>query len=107
MVSSFFSTLASSDDLPRETKEVVFDLYRLFAYTTIQAESYECECSMIRWNRCRMMHPADQTVLRCGAASAKDLDALPDRIQDLLSRIRPHAVNLVDAWKFPDYLLDR
>ncbi|OAR02537.1 hypothetical protein LLEC1_02439 [Akanthomyces lecanii] len=86
MVSSFFSTLASSNDLPRETKDVVFDLYRLFAYTTIQAESYE--------------------FLRCGAASAKDLDALPDRIQDLLSRIRPHAVNLVDAWQFPDYLLD-
>lgn len=43
MVSSFFSTLTSSNDLPRETKNVVFDLYRLFAYTTIQPESYECE----------------------------------------------------------------
>ncbi|KAJ3494336.1 hypothetical protein NLG97_g4148 [Lecanicillium saksenae] len=86
MVSSFFTTLTSSNDLPRETKDVVFDLYRLFAFTSIQAESYE--------------------FLRCGAASAKDLDALPDRIEELLARIRPHAVNLVDAWQFPDYLLD-
>lgn len=46
-------------------------------------------------------------VLRCGAASVQDLDELPTRIQDLLSRIRPHAVKLVDAWMIPDYLLDR
>ncbi|EGX96023.1 Acyl-CoA oxidase [Cordyceps militaris CM01] len=78
MVASFFTTLTSSHDLPPETKEVVLDLYRLFAYTAIQAESYEC----------------------------KDLDALPDRIQALLARIRPHAVKLVDAWQIPDYLLD-
>ncbi|EJP62424.1 acyl-coenzyme A oxidase [Beauveria bassiana ARSEF 2860] len=86
MVSSFLTTLTSSNDLAHETKEIVFDLYRLFAYTTIQAESYE--------------------FLRCGAASSKDLDALPERIQALLTRIRPHAVKLVDAWKIPDYLLD-
>lgn len=47
MVASFFSTLTSSTDLPRKTKDVVFDLYRLFAYTTIQAESYECEYPML------------------------------------------------------------
>ncbi|OAA54642.1 Acyl-CoA oxidase [Cordyceps fumosorosea ARSEF 2679] len=86
MVRSFLGSLASDDDLPRETKDVVFDLYRLFAYTNIQAESYE--------------------FLRCGAASAADLDALPDRIQTLLARIRPHAVKLVDSWMIPDYLLD-
>lgn len=102
MVASFFSTLTSSTDLPRETKDVVFDLYRLFAYTTIQAESYECEYPMLFTETL-----LTSTVLRCGAASAKDLDALPDRIQDLLARIRPHAVKLVDAWQFPDYLLDR
>ncbi|KAJ2972827.1 hypothetical protein NQ176_g6940 [Zarea fungicola] len=86
MVSSFFTSLSSSRDLPSATKDIIFDLYRLFAFTAILADGYD--------------------FLRCGAASVQDLDELPTRIQDLLSRIRPHAVKLVDAWMIPDYLLD-
>lgn len=46
-------------------------------------------------------------VFRCGAISQSDLNAIPSRIEELMGRIRPHAVNLVDSWEIPDYLLDR
>jgi acyl-CoA oxidase len=42
-----------------------------------------------------------------GAVSNDQLDALPAAILSLMSRVRPHAVKLVDAWSIPDYLLDR
>lgn len=42
-----------------------------------------------------------------GAVSNHDLDALPGRVLELMAQIRPHAVRLVDAWKIPDFLLDR
>lgn len=48
-----------------------------------------------------------KTVFRCNAVSKNDLDRLPGYIQELMSRVRPHAVNLVDSWMIPDYLLDR
>lgn len=48
-----------------------------------------------------------KSVLNAGVVSNKQLNALPDKIQDLMARIRPHAVTLVDAWKIPDYLLNR
>lgn len=46
-------------------------------------------------------------VFRCNAVSQADLNHLPARVQDLMARIRPHAVKLVDSWMIPDYLLDR
>jgi acyl-CoA oxidase len=46
-------------------------------------------------------------VIRAGAISQSELNALPAHIQQLMAKIRPHAVNLVDAWMIPDYLLDR
>lgn len=42
-----------------------------------------------------------------GAVSNEILDAVPSTVFELMQRIRPHAVRLVDAWKIPDYLLDR
>jgi acyl-CoA oxidase len=41
-----------------------------------------------------------------GATDESSLDALPDRILDIMSQLRPHAVRLVDSWKMPDYLLN-
>jgi acyl-CoA oxidase len=41
-----------------------------------------------------------------GATDEGSLDALPDRILDVMSQLRPHAVRLVDSWKMPDYLLN-
>jgi acyl-CoA oxidase len=41
-----------------------------------------------------------------GATDEGSLDALPDRILDVMSQLRPHAVTLVDSWKMPDYLLN-
>jgi hypothetical protein len=46
-------------------------------------------------------------VLNTEAVSQEQLQALPDKIQTLMERIRPHAVSIVDAWMIPDYLLDR
>ncbi|KAJ8109125.1 hypothetical protein OPT61_g7687 [Boeremia exigua] len=34
------------------------------------------------------------------------LATLPDAVLELMARLRPHAVKLVDAWSIPDYLLD-
>ena len=41
-----------------------------------------------------------------GATDEGSLDALPDRILDVMSQLRPHAVRLVDSWAMPDYLLN-
>jgi acyl-CoA oxidase len=41
-----------------------------------------------------------------GATDEGSLDALPDRILDVMSQLRPHAVRLVDSWMMPDYLLN-
>lgn len=41
-----------------------------------------------------------------GATDEGSLDALPDLILDIMSKLRPHAVRLVDSWKMPDYLLN-
>jgi acyl-CoA oxidase len=41
-----------------------------------------------------------------GATDEASLDALADRVLDIMSQLRPHAVRLVDSWKMPDYLLN-
>lgn len=46
-------------------------------------------------------------VFQSDAVSQADINALASRVQDLMARIRPHAVKLVDSWMIPDYLLDR
>lgn len=45
---------------------------------------------------------------RSGAVTDEQLDHITDNsIGDIMKSIRPHAVMLVDSWKFPDYLLNR
>ncbi|RDW83650.1 uncharacterized protein DSM5745_03976 [Aspergillus mulundensis] len=86
LVTQFYLALTSNTDLSKPATDVLWDLYRLFALFTLEADRYE--------------------FFACNAASKPDLDAIPERINDLMSRIRPHAVRLVDAWQIPDYLLD-
>ncbi|KAL4905084.1 hypothetical protein BDW74DRAFT_152959 [Aspergillus multicolor] len=86
LVTRFYNALRSNTDLSDLTKEVLWDLFRLFALFTLEGEKYE--------------------FFTHGAASKPDLNALPEKINELMSRIRPHAVRLVDAWQIPDYLLD-
>ncbi|KAL4783289.1 hypothetical protein BJX76DRAFT_368525 [Aspergillus varians] len=86
LVTQFYEALTTGKDLSNPTLEVLWDNYRLFALFTMEAERYE----FFAYN----------------AASRTQLDQIPNRINELMSRIRPHAVRLVDAWKIPDYLLD-
>ncbi|KAJ5749252.1 uncharacterized protein N7511_010948 [Penicillium nucicola] len=86
MVTTFFEALSTNKTLSAPIKPVLWDLYRLFALNTMENEGYE--------------------FFRCNAVAQSALNALPARVQDLMSRIRPHAVKLVDSWMLPDYLLD-
>ncbi|KAI9369542.1 acyl-CoA dehydrogenase/oxidase C-terminal [Aspergillus egyptiacus] len=86
LVTTFYEALNSNTDLPAPARAILWDLYRLFATFTLSAARYE--------------------FFTTGAASNTQLDPLPTKITELMSRVRPHAVSLVDAWKIPDYLLD-
>ena len=68
------------------TRKVMENLFRLFALTTIDAKSTD--------------------FLLSGALDVAKLQDLTPTIQRIMAAIRPHAVNLVDAWSIPDYLLD-
>ena len=88
LVSNFLSALKSSatQDLPAETRGVMRDLYRLFALHTIETYAREFQTS--------------------SALSPALLESVPSQILELMARIRPHAVKLVDSFALPDYLLD-
>lgn len=86
IVENFYSALNSDSSLPSAAKPVLLNCFRLFALYTMDGDGREFSNS--------------------GAVSNEQLDQLPDRIQELMLEIRPHAVNLVDAWSIPDYLLD-
>ncbi|KAJ5692906.1 Acyl-CoA oxidase [Penicillium macrosclerotiorum] len=86
LVRSFFEALSADNTLSDPVKAVLWDLYRLFAFYTMENDGYE--------------------FLRYNAVSQSDLDLLPPRVQELMAQVRPHAVKLVDSWMIPDYLLD-
>ncbi|KAL4812733.1 acyl-CoA dehydrogenase/oxidase C-terminal [Aspergillus spinulosporus] len=86
LVTQFYRSLSSDTELSAAVKDVLWDLYRLFSLSTLENEKYE--------------------FFSHNAASKCHLDAVPERINELMSSIRPHAVRLVDAWQIPDYLLD-
>jgi acyl-CoA oxidase len=86
LVEKFYDGVYGDAGLPKDAKPVMLDLFRLFSLYTMDVESRE--------------------FYSAGAVSNETLDALPDRVQELMANIRPHAVRLVDAWKIPDYLLD-
>jgi acyl-CoA oxidase len=83
-MSVFTRDLEPSVDNP--TAVVMKNLFRLFAYSLIDARSTELIVS--------------------GVLESSALSDITPKIQTLLKAIRPHAVRLVDAWSIPDYLLD-
>jgi len=90
VVKNFHGALASSSlqsALPKQTKEVLHNLFRLYALHTLERESSE------------FFQSAACTIRQIQLARTKTVPAL-------LEEIRPHAVRLVDAWKFPDWQLD-
>ncbi|KAM0717155.1 hypothetical protein Q7P37_007007 [Cladosporium fusiforme] len=87
LVSNFASALASpSKPLSPALQPHLQALFQLYAYHTIEASA--------------------RSFSQARAISEAQLDLMPERIQTLMSAIRPHAVNLVDAWSIPDFLLD-
>lgn len=89
LVSNFHAAICSAEmkSLPTTTRSVLTDLFRLFAVHTMDLEAREFQNS--------------------GAVSSDTLDQLSDAVLSLMTKVRPHAVKLVDAWALPDYLLDR
>lgn len=67
-------------------KHVMEQLFRLFALHTISQEGAEFFAS--------------------GYLSTRQFELVKQEVMTLLAEIRPNAVALVDAFKFPDYLLD-
>ena len=79
--------LATTQSLDKETVELLRKLFRLFALYTFEQQASEFFTS------------AAATVRQIQLARTKT-------VMTLLEEIRPHAVRLVDAWKFPDWQLD-
>ncbi|KAK8200961.1 hypothetical protein M8818_006281 [Zalaria obscura] len=86
LVGSFYDALACNDNMSPGLREIMWRLFRLFALSTMDAAAREFSTAR--------------------AVADHDLDLLPGRVQALMTEIRPHAVNLVDAWSIPDFLLD-
>ncbi|KAI1248483.1 hypothetical protein MGN70_009682 [Eutypa lata] len=87
VVKSFHDSLQSSKgQLGQETEGVLHTLFRLFALHTLEREAAEFFAS--------------------GAASLPQIRLARTAVMKLLEQVRPHAVRLVDAWKFPDWQLD-
>ncbi|KAK7755299.1 hypothetical protein SLS62_002805 [Diatrype stigma] len=76
----------SGPSLDPETAGVLHALFRLFALHTLEREAAEFFAS--------------------GAASLPQIRLARGAVMKLLGTVRPHAVRLVDAWKFPDWQLD-
>ncbi|OJD23716.1 hypothetical protein ACJ73_04929 [Blastomyces percursus] len=88
LVINFYNAISNdSNNIPSvQTRSTLRDLFRLFALSIMETEARE--------------------FYSCGAVSNEDLDAVTPRVFDLMQRIRPHAVSLVDAWAIPDFLLN-
>lgn len=67
-------------------KHVLEQLFRLFVLHTISQEGSE--------------------FLASGYVSARQYELIKQEVMTLLAEVRPNAVALVDAFKFPDYLLN-
>lgn len=90
VVKNFQATLndpKTAEFLDPETVALLHKLFRLYALHTLEREASEFFAS------------AATTVRQIQLARTKT-------VMTLLEEIRPHAVRLVDAWKFPDWQLD-
>lgn len=89
VVKSFRDALhsdASAQQLDAETKGVLHALFQLFALHTLEREASDFFTS--------------------AATTLKQIALARKQVMRLLEDVRPHAVRLVDAWKFPDWQLD-
>ena len=90
IVKNFYAALQSPEtigSLDNETVELLRKLYRLYSLHVLEREASEFFTS------------AACTVRQIQLARTK-------AVMQLLEEIRPHAVRLVDVWKFPDWQLD-
>jgi acyl-CoA oxidase len=69
-----------------ETRAVLHTLFKLFALHTLEKESSDFFSS--------------------AATTVRQISLARRQVMRLLGEVRPHAVRLVDAWKFPDWQLD-
>ena len=90
VVKNFYSALQSPEtgsSLDSHTLDVLHKLFRLYALHTLEQEGSEFYAS--------------------GACSKHQISlARTNAVMKLLKEIRPHAVRLVDAWGFDDWVLD-
>ncbi|KAL8953195.1 MAG: hypothetical protein Q9222_000930 [Ikaeria aurantiellina] len=90
VVKNFYEALRSrniSNELDNETISLLQKLFRLYALNTLEREASEFFSS------------SAVTVRQIQLARTKV-------VMKLLEEIRPHAVRLVDVWRFPDWQLD-
>ena len=90
IVKNFYDALhepETKNQVGADTIALLHKLFRLFALNTLEKEASEFYSS------------AAVTVRQITLARTKS-------VMKLLEEIRPHAVRLVDAWKFPDWQLD-
>lgn len=76
----------ASSAVDPDTKVILHKLYQLFALHTLEKEASEFFSS--------------------AATTTKQIALTRKAVMKLLEEVRPHAVKLVDAWKFPDWQLD-
>ncbi|KAF2471649.1 acyl-CoA oxidase [Lindgomyces ingoldianus] len=90
VVKNFHSALSENstrEKLDDDTLQIMHKLFRLFALHTLEQEGSEFFAS--------------------GACTVKQISlARTNAVMKLLQDIRPHAVGLVDAWAFDDWVLD-
>lgn len=90
VVKNFHQALRSDSlksSLPKETQSVLHSLFRLYALHNLERESSE--------------------FFQSAACTIRQIQlARTVAVPGLLAEIRPHAVRLVDAWKFSDWQLD-
>ena len=90
IVKNFYISLQSKElksELDEETITVMQKLFRLYALHTLEQEASEFYTS------------SAVTVRQIQLSRTKT-------VMGLLEEIRPHAVRLVDAWSFPEWVLD-
>jgi acyl-CoA oxidase len=90
VVKNFYDALqdpATTHSLDHDTVTILHKLFRLYALHTLEREASEFFSS------------SATTIRQITLARTK-------AVMTLLEEIRPHAVRLVDSWKFPDWQLD-
>lgn len=90
VVKNFYEAVSSpqlSSALDADTKNLMYQLFRLYALYTLEREAAEFFSS--------------------GAVTVRQITLTrTTAVMKLLDEIRPHAVRLVDAWAIPDWQLD-